>query len=488
MVSKLLYAPLLSVVLCILLPAPEQWLDEAEDPRTARLDSLMQAFASVTEFSGAVLVGERGTVLYEKAFGLASREWNVPNTVDTRFRLASLSKQFTALLIMQLAQDGTLSLDDPVKRHVPELSAPGVEKATVRQLLSHTSGIPNYHVIPDYDGTVARLPHTRESYLALFKDAPLLFTPGTQYQYTNLGYFLLALIAERTTHRSFNTLLNERIFAPAGMWDTYTEDTNVVMERSTAGYENVYTHFAPAKHRDPSSLLGGGGVSSTVGDLFKYDQALRSGKLLPLEAQRRMYTPVLEGYGYGWMVTSYPVPQQDSVTLVYHDGGNSGASTVMYRFLENDRCVIVLSNVSPTDCYAVARGLGRILHGRAYDRPKRSLVQQLARTLERSGIAAAQQEFRTLRKNTDAYELDGVACNLLGYHYLRSGRLKEAVAVFELNVEAFPDVGDPYDSLAEAYMAEGRNELAITNYKRSLELDPNNSNARVMLEKLGAKQ
>ena len=229
-------------------------------------------------------------------------------------------------------------------------------------------------------------------------------------------------------------------------------------------------------------------MSSTVGDLFKYDQALRSGKLLPLEAQRSMYTPVLEGYGYGWMVTTYPVPQQDSVTLVYHDGGNSGASTVLYRFLENDRCVIVLSNVSPTDCYAVARGLARILHGRPYDRPKRSLVQQLARTLERSGIATAQKEFRELRRNTDAYELDGVACNLLGYHYLRSGRLKEAVAVFELNVEAFPDVGDPYDSLAEAYMAEGRNDLAIANYNRSLELDPNNSNARVMLEKLRAKQ
>ncbi|MEO8068429.1 MAG: serine hydrolase [Flavobacteriales bacterium] len=471
-------APLFS---CILLPEPTAM---PVDDRVGKMVPLMDLFVDRTGFNGVVLVAEAGQVIYRKAFGKANMEWNVPNTVDTRFKLASLGKQFTALIIMQLVESGKLELDDKLIAYVPEMTGKNADRITIHQLLNHTSGVPNYHVIADFDGAAAKRKLSRLEFLGLFKDKELLFEPGTQFQYSNLGYFLLALISERVTGRDLDALLRERIFRPAGMNDTFLEDTAAVMSNYASGYVNDYTHFEPAGFRDPSSVIGGGHVASTAPDLFRYDQALRTGKLLSAKYQERMYTPGMDEYGYGWWATQYPVPGQDSVTLVYHDGGTSGAATVMYRFLESDRCVVVLSNVSPYDCYPIARGLSRILHDRAFDPPKRSLVERFARTVQQQGSDAAAKEFRALKANEAEFELDGVAFNQLGYQYLRKNELDDAVAVFLLNVEAFPQVGDPYDSLAEAYMRQGKNELAIANYSRALDLDPNNANARVMLGKL----
>jgi CubicO group peptidase (beta-lactamase class C family) len=469
------------VMSCVTLPDATPTMGVSQ-----RLDSVMNVFVDRTGFNGVVLVSDAGKVVYQKAFGYANMEWKVANTTDTRFKLASLGKQFTALVILQLVKAGKLKLDDVMTKYVPEVSAKNADRITIRELLNHTSGIPNYHAIPDFDEAVAKRSLSRTQFLDLFKDKDLLFEPGTRFQYTNLGYFLLGLIAERVSGRSYGALLREKVLRPAHMSDTFLEDTSAVMARSANGYENAYTHFIPARYRDPSSVFAAGNIASTAMDLFRYDQALRSAVLLDSVHQRWMYTPGLDEYGLGWMITRYPVPGQDSVTLVYHDGGTSGAASVMYRFLENDRCVVVLSNVSPYDCYPIARGLSRVLHGRPYDLPKRSLVERFARTLEERNTDAAVNEFRTLKAKETEYELDGVAFNQLGYQYLRKNRLEEAVAVFQLNVEAFPQVADPYDSLAEGYMRQGRSELAITNYRRSLELDPNNSNAAAMLKKLTA--
>ncbi len=173
----------------------------------------------------------------------------------------------------------------------------------------------------------------------------------------------------------------------------------------------------------------------------------------------------------------------DSVTVTYHDGGNSGFTTVMYRFLENDRCLIVLADLGALDIYGIAGRLGRMLHGRPTPPLRRSLVAHFARELGSNGMEAAVQAFREKREDPD-YQLDGEAFNFLGYTYLRAGRVAEAVEVFKLNVEAHPEVANAYDSLGEGYMKQGNNALALENYRRSLELDPGNSNAKVMIEKL----
>lgn len=451
--------------------------------QTDRIDSLMNVFVDRMDFSGTVLYADKGEVIYHEAFGLADREWQVPNTIQSRYRLASLGKVFTSLLILQLAEEKKLALSDPLIKYIPEYKVAGAEKITLQQILSHTSGIPNYHAVPDFDEVEAKLSRKLEEFVQLFLDKPLLFDPGTDQQYSNLAYSVLALVAERVSRVSFNQLLHTRIFEKAGMTDTYTEDERRVMPHTARGYVNSYSEYLTSTYRDPSSVIGSGNVTSTAMDLFHFDRALRAGKLLSPEFQKQWYRPVKGDYALGWMVMRYPVPGSDSVSVTYHDGGNSGFSTVMYRFLENDRCLIVLANVSPMDIYGVAGRLGRLIHNRPVSPVRRSLVAQFARELEKNGLEAAVRSFRVAKEDPD-YELDGKAFNFLGYTYLRSGRVIEAVEVFKLNVEAHPGVANAYDSLGEGYMKQGNKALALENYRRSLELDPSNSNAKVMIEKL----
>ncbi|HNR55021.1 MAG TPA: serine hydrolase [Flavobacteriales bacterium] len=454
--------------------------------QVARIDSLMQVIADRTDFSGTVLVGDQGEVIYHKAFGLANREWNVPNTIRSRYKLASLGKQFTALLILQMVDEGKVALDDPLVKYIPAYRVKDAERITLRQVLSHTSGMPNYHAIPDFDSIVAKQPRTLERFVDLFMDKPLLFEPGSASHYTNLGYSALALVAQRVGGLPFSELLRTKIFEPAGMLDSFTEDDQAVKPHMTNGYVNTWTGYDREAYRDPSSVIGSGNVTSTAMDLFRYDQALRNGKLLSDSMQREWIEPVLGDHALGWMVMRVAGEDQDSLTIAYHDGGNRGFTTVMYRFIGTDRCIVVLSNTGMYDVYAVAGRISRILRGQVVPPVQIPLVAAFARVLGNEGRDPACTFFRQHR-NDPAYSLDGAAVNMLGYQLMGRGRLEDAICVFQMNVEAFPEVGDPYDSLAEAYMKQGRRELAIANYQRSLELDPQNDNAKVMLQKLGAQ-
>ncbi len=456
--------------------------------RVSKIDSLMNLFREYNHFNGAVLVSDSGKIIYKKAYGYANMEWKIPNTTQTRFKLASLGKQFTALLILQLVEEGKIKLDGKICDYLPEYPKKTGNIITIHQLLTHTSGIPNYHVIPDFDSIVSPANVSRENFIALFKSRDLLFPPGTQFAYSNLGYFLLGYIAERVTHKSFDVLIQEKIFIPAGMTNSNCESQKAIVGERAYGYKNAYVNYEPEKYRSPSTVFGAGHIMSTVEDFFKYDHALRNHTLLSEKYMDLIFTPYKENYGYGWFLTEYSIPPQDTSTLAYHDGGTSGFVTVAYRFIEKNNLVVVFSNVSPCNVYEIARGISRILFNKEEIHPKRSYVEQFAITTQKSGVQEAVKEFYYLKKtNPDSYQLDGVEFNLLGYSYMENQRMPEAIEVFKINVGEFPKTADPYDSLAEAYMKNGDKELAILNYKKSLELDPNNSNAKVMLKRLGVQ-
>lgn len=449
-----------------------------------RIDSLMMLFRDNTHFNGAVLAAEDGNIIYKKAFGMADMENNIPNSTTTRFRLASLGKQFTALLIMQLVEEGKIKPDGKISDYLPEYPAKTGNKITIHQLLTHTSGIPNYHVIPDYDLNEEK-EYSHEEYMNLFKDKELLFEPGQQFQYSNLGYFLLGCIAERVSGKTYDQLIEEKIFNPSGMTESNLEDVNNKFPNTATGYKNIYTGYEPAKFRHPSQVFGAGNIESTVEDFYKYDKALHDGKLLSEEYMKMINTPYMNNYGYGWNVSYYPKYENDSVLLATHDGGTYGFSAAAYRFIGDNKLIVAFSNTAPYDCYNVTRAIGRILYNREEIYPKKSLAEQFAIYADKYGVDSAVNRFNYLKKTQpEIYQLDGVEFNILGYTYMNNAKIEEAIAVFRLNVESFPEVGDPYDSLAEAYMKSGEKELAVQNYKKALELDPNNSNAKVMLEKL----
>jgi len=279
---------------------------------TERISRLMEFYDENGLFSGTILVAENGTIIYEDAFGWANLEWGIPNTVDTKYRIASATKHFTAVLVMQQVEKGRLQLDGKVSDYLPDYPERNGTQITIHHLLTHSAGIIDYeHLLGDlsHGGTIniggftlqvtdleelpdfysiGRLSHTREDLLDHFAEKDLLFTPGSQSRYSNFGYVLLAIILEEVTGQSYQELLQEGILDPAGMKETGVDVTSSILERRASGYvhkpltgpENIYV--------DMSLFLGSGCLYSTVEDLFLFYEALFAGKLLPDESLDRM--------------------------------------------------------------------------------------------------------------------------------------------------------------------------------------------------------
>jgi CubicO group peptidase (beta-lactamase class C family) len=287
-------------------------------------------------FSGAVLIGYRGKVIFEKGYGLANYELQVPITPRTKFRLGSLTKAFTAAAILQLAEKGQLALDDPVSRYLPDY--PQAEKITLHHLLTHTSGIPNFTALPEYPKFKLN-PTTLDRTINLFRKLPLKFEPGTKFDYSNSNYILLTAIIEKVSGKSYADYLRENIFLPLNMLDTCYDDLNVVIKHRARGYSLKDGLLVNAPYIDMSVPAGAGGLLSTVEDLFAWDQGLRQDRILKADSREKMFTPFLEGYGYGW-----EIKKVDGRLIAQHGGGIEGFVSQFVHFLDEDLCLIILSN------------------------------------------------------------------------------------------------------------------------------------------------
>ncbi|HWW82814.1 MAG TPA: serine hydrolase domain-containing protein, partial [Vicinamibacterales bacterium] len=193
-----------------------------------QIDALLTRYQQLGLFNGSALVVDRGQVILKKGYGLANMEWNVPNTPDTKFRLGSITKQFTATLVLQLVEQGQIDLSAPVRRYLPEYPSPSGDRVTIHHLLNHTSGIVGYTEIPSFPAT-ARNSYIPTKFLESFSKLDLLFDPGTKFSYSNSGYFLLGVILERVTGQPYEKLLRDRIFTPVGMKDSGYDSTQPLL-------------------------------------------------------------------------------------------------------------------------------------------------------------------------------------------------------------------------------------------------------------------
>jgi CubicO group peptidase (beta-lactamase class C family) len=487
---------LLSVVL-----APVLRLDAQSDGKL--LDSLSSLYHDRGMLNGTILVAERGEVRYSKAFGLANFEWGVPNDLDTRFMLASVTKQFVAVVTLQLVQEGKLRLDDPLRKYLPDYPPPA-DGVTIHQLLNHSSGIYNYTNSPEFGGIMSRR-YASDEFVATFADSSLRFEPGSKYSYSNSGYYLLGVIIEKVTGKAFARVLQEYVLDRVGMPNTGFNVTREILPRRAAGYDRVFLGgHANRVVWHESSLYTAGNMYSTVGDLLRWDQALYTDLLLTKRFRDLLYMPqiaigpegsrglgvdstIIQGYGYGWFTGTMTLRGTgEAIPVVWHSGSMSGHNAMIVRDLERQHLVVVLNNVlvGREKLLALALDCLHILHERPFVAPKQSIAAVLGKEIREKGIASALARFTVLRNDTSGYALVEWEVNDLGYSLLRSDRVDEAIEVFRLNVEAFPASGNVYDSLGEAYAAKGDTVRAIANYQRSLEIDPSNDGGRQMLEKL----
>lgn len=301
--------------------------------KTAQLDGLLDKYTEYGQFNGSVLVADNGKVIYKKGFGMANMEWDIPNTPDTKHRLGSITKQFTAMLIMQLVAEGKLDLQATVSTYILDYSKVNGEKITIHQLLTHTSGTPNYTSFPNFFDDMSRNPYTPTEMVRTFADSTLNFTPGERFEYSNSGYNVLGAIIEKVTGKTYEEVLQEKIFDPLKMKDSgYDHHDNVIKKRAT-GYSMKGNIAENSDYIDMSTPYAAGALYSTVEDLYLWDQALYTEKLLPKKYMDMMfekYIPAFgEHYGYGWLIGNFPVGNtKDSIAIIGHGGGINGFNTL----------------------------------------------------------------------------------------------------------------------------------------------------------------
>jgi len=454
--------------------------------KSQKIDELVNKYYEYGQFSGTVLVSEGGNVIYKKGVGYANAEWNIPNEPDTKFRLGSITKQFTSMLIMQLVEKGKINLEGKLSDYLPYYRKDIGDKVTIHHLLSHTSGIPSYTDLPKFMKDEVRNPYKVKDLVVKFCSDDLEFEPGTDWKYDNSGYVILGAVIEEETGKPYEAVLKENILIPLGMNSTGYDHSEEIINKRASGYHKAGIRIINAPYMDMSLPYAAGSLYSTVEDLYIWDQALYSDKLVSNESKEKMFTPYKNNYGYGWGIREHEFGGEKK-KVISHSGGIFGFTTLILRFTDDKNLIVLLCNVLPGELNGLSKGIANILYDQPYDMPKKSLAEILMKIIIEKGIEPAVDDFNSKKEIKAEYNISEDEMNMLGYQFLQMGKTKEAIEVFKLNTEVFPESFNAWDSYAEAYMISGDKENAIKYYKKSIELNPQNTSGIETLKKLEGK-
>jgi CubicO group peptidase (beta-lactamase class C family) len=333
-----------------------------------KLDTLLSSYAKLHRFNGAVLVAKNGTVLLNKGYGYRNVADKIPNTEQSIFQLGSITKQFTAAVILKLQEEKKLDVSDKISKYFPGF--PKGDSITIEQLLTHTSGIFNYTNDENFMKNEVTNPTNREKIMALFKDKPLDFSPGTGWNYSNSGYSLLGYIIEAVTKKPYEESVYKYVFRPAKMTHSGFDFTHLKSAEKTTGYFKIDDKTgAVAPIVDSSVSFSAGAIYSTTSDLYLWHQALQHNSILSAAQQGKAYTPVKNNYGYGWGIDSI-----DGKRRVGHGGGIHGFITNISRVPVDDVCIVLLSNGSDVALQEITNSIYAILYNKEYKLPAEKAV------------------------------------------------------------------------------------------------------------------
>lgn len=337
----------------------------AQDSTAQKLAELMQAYYNMGRFNGSVLVARQGQVLLSKGYGLRNIRDSIPNDPHTVFQIASVTKTFTSTMILKLVEMKKLALTDKLSKFYP--GYPHGDSITIAQLLTHTAGIWDYTRDSDVRNQTGRPLHVEEM-VRFFKDKPLDFPPGTGWNYSNSGYYLLGYIIQQVTGMPYEKAVRESIFKPLGMVHSGFDFAHLAHQDKAVGYYADSTEPAtkPAPVVDSSGPFAAGAIYSTVEDLYKWHRGLQSHTIVDAGLLQQAYTPVKNRYGYGWIIDSL-----DGKLLVSHSGGIFGFRSDFARVPADDVCVILLSNTEVPGLGNITRRILDVVYGKPYALPVR---------------------------------------------------------------------------------------------------------------------
>lgn len=433
-----------------------------------KIDEVIQKYVEFDRFSGTVLLAKDGKILYAKAFGDANKSYKVKNNLETKFNIASMGKMFTGVSIFQLEEDGKLNLTDPVVKHLKGF--PHGNKITIYHLLSHTSGIGSYMRHPDYRANRNRFKQISEIVPFIYEQKLEFDTSGEQFSYSNSGMVLLGAIIEKISGQSYSEYITKNILVPTKMANTAMKfGDEIVLNRST-GYMKTVTGTFTNNNFYSSSPFSDGGILSTVGDMLKFDQALYGSSLISEKSKKKLFTKATPKETYG---LAFQVEERQGNKVVGHSGGMPGYSSYFSRYLNDRYTIIALSNYDMISKHIV-HYIENILYKNDYKLPKQLLGQFIYKNMKKIDSLKSIKEMSEFIKKNYTVRYSGYL-NRISYSFLHEGFKGFAIKLFKLNVYLFPDDGNVYDSLGEAYEGVKEYKLALLNYEKAVKVATKNS-------------
>jgi len=336
-----------------------------QGPIASAVDNYVKPYVERKDFSGAILIAQRGKILVSKGYGMANYELGIPNTPKTRFRLASISKQFTAAAVLLLEQRGLLNVQDPIAKFIPDF--PRGQQIALAHLVTHTSGITgDMETLPEIAQDRQAF-HSLEDLVTMLKKSGPASDFTLKTRYSNKNFVLLAFIIEKVSGESYAAFLRRNIFEPLEMRDTGNEEYLQIVNGLATGYEPGISGIDKAPLDDYWNNVGAGSLYSTVDDLYKWDRALYTSKLLTEASRRKMFTPLLPGgYGYGWGIR-----ERFGHKVFTHNGRTPGFDGDISRYPDDDAVTVFLGNIGSGAADSIRQDLGAILFGGKTSEPER---------------------------------------------------------------------------------------------------------------------
>ncbi len=458
--------------------------------KTEKLQSYISSYANQGTFNGSVLIAEKGKVLLSEGYGFANMEWEVKNTPSSKFILASITKVFTASTIMKLVDQGKISLDTRLSDVLEWYRKDTGNKVNIRQLLNHTSGIPNYFVlrgktVDDVMKEFGNGPIDKLDFAKKYCQGDLEFQPGTKWNYNNTAYFLLGLIIEEASGTSYETALQNLIFDPLRMTnsgDIQPNQYKVIPELAT-GYMHNFTDFSNPPYWNMSTAFAAGSLYSTTEDLLKFDRALYTTDFLSKTSFDAMFTANLNNYGCGMEIRESPIGINKEMKKVRtHEGFLFAWHTRFYQIPDDQLLVVILSNGGSAPLEKMFNGITDIYYGRPVENMKPLVANQIWQSLKTNSL---EQTLRTFEKRftdeTSEWDFSEYDLNRLGYAVLLNDKTS-ANMIFRFVTILYPKSWNAWDSLGEGLATAGDKSEAIIAYRKSVEINPENKAGIEMLK------
>jgi len=485
----------------------------------SKIDDLVNDYVINHQFMGSVLVAEKGKIVFAKGYGLADVEKNIPNTPETKFMIGSITKQFTAMLITQLVEKGKLKFDNRISDFVSDFPKDIGDKITIKMLLSHSSGLIFPEGIEKYYYASTKEEYLQE-YLKQLSKEGLRFEPGDGYGYSNAGYFILGLIIEKVTGKNYEEVLTAQILKPLGMTQTGCNRKGLVIDNSATSYAKLQDRYSTWNEEtnsyDPAICgFAYGNLYSTVGDLFKFSMALSTNQLLSKKymdmylkmrrVKKRVPIPRISqelvrdyfgtfGNGFVGEISYIEDPDtKEKEALYWHDGTQKLFKSNHFHYSGKDQIIIICSNCSfLCEGNEMVLKIHQLLNNKPYDHIliKHSLSQYISEDVAmHAGIPAVIDEYWRFKDDTANFIVPDQDWLIWAGRYV-SEEWKDpdnAILLFQTTIKSFPDSWKAYDALGETYIKKGDKQEAIQSFKKSVELNPQNTNAIEMLKKLEKK-